>query len=106
MRFASPGLSTPAILFSYLKDAFDVLYEEGASNPRCSFDRLHWPGELAARGASRALQRFFWITSRGPHDLGLGHTPVIDIARHLGGNIILFKTFRQGATHGPAVRTN
>jgi len=64
--------------FSYLKDSFDVLYEEGKSRPKMLSIGLHC--RLAGRpGRAAALIRFLdyiqekpqvWITRR------------IDIARH------------------------
>ncbi|MBX3169674.1 MAG: allantoinase PuuE [Candidatus Eremiobacteraeota bacterium] len=79
MRFASPqGFNTGDHFFTYLKDAFDTLYEEGASAPKMLSVGLHCrligrPGRIAG------LEKFFqhitahkdvWICRR------------IDIARH------------------------
>ncbi len=79
MRFATPqGFNAGDQFFSYLKDAFDVLYAEGATSPRMMSIGLHCrivgrPGRFAA------LQRFLdyvqqhdrvWIARRA------------DIARH------------------------
>ena len=78
MRFASPqGFNSGDQFFAYLKDAFDVLYEEGNRAPRMMSVGLHCrlvgrPGRLAS------LERFLkyvrgkkvWVTRR------------IDIARH------------------------
>jgi putative urate catabolism protein len=79
MRFASaPGFVTGDDFFTYLRDAFDVLYAEGAHAPKMMSVGLHLrvagrPGRLAA------LQRFLdhvqrhdkvWICRR------------LDIARH------------------------
>jgi putative urate catabolism protein len=79
MRFATPqGFNTAAHFFEYLRDSFDVLYEEGAETPRMMSIGMHCrllgrPGRLAA------LQRFLdhierhdrvWVCRR------------IDIARH------------------------
>jgi putative urate catabolism protein len=78
MRFASPqGFNSGDQFFAYLKDAFDVLYEEGNRTPRMMSVGLHCrlvgrPGRLAS------LERFLkyvrgkkvWIARR------------IDIARH------------------------
>ena len=78
MRFATAqGFNSGEQFFGYLKDAFDVLYEEGNRTPRMMSVGLHCrlvgrPGRLAA------LERFLkyvrgkkvWVTRR------------IDIARH------------------------
>jgi peptidoglycan/xylan/chitin deacetylase (PgdA/CDA1 family) len=78
MRFATPqGFNSGDQFFAYLKDAFDVLYEEGKRMPRMMSVGLHCrlvgrPGRLAS------LERFLryvrgkkvWIARR------------IDIARH------------------------
>ena len=79
MRFASPGgFNYGDPFFNYLKDAFDVLYEEGAESPKMLSIGLHC--RLIGRpGRFRALQRFLdhieahdrvWVTRR------------VDIARH------------------------
>lgn len=79
MRFASPqGFNSGEQFFQYLKDAFDVLYQEGAETPKMLSIGLHC--RLIGRpGRFRALQRFLdhiqqheqvWICRR------------IDIARH------------------------
>jgi allantoinase len=78
MRFATAqGFSSGDQFFTYLKDAFDVLYEEGTRTPRMMSVGLHCrlvgrPGRLAS------LERFLkyvrgkkvWFARR------------IDIARH------------------------
>ena len=79
MRFASPqGFNTGDHFFSYLKDAFDVLYEEGSEQPKMLSIGLHCR-VIGRPGRFRALQRFLdyieahdrvWVTRR------------IDIARH------------------------
>ena len=83
MRFASmQGFNTGDHFYSYLKDAFDVLYEEGDPNgldrPKMLSIGMHCR-LLGRPGRLRALQRFLdhaqqheqvWITRR------------IDIARH------------------------
>jgi putative urate catabolism protein len=58
MRFATPqGFNTGEQFFNYLKDSFDVLYEEGASAPRMMSVGLHC--RLAGRpGRAAALARF------------------------------------------------
>lgn len=79
MRFASPGgFNYGDPFFHYLRDAFDVLYEEGAEAPKMLSIGLHC--RLIGRpGRFRALQRFLdhleahdrvWVTRR------------VDIARH------------------------
>jgi peptidoglycan/xylan/chitin deacetylase (PgdA/CDA1 family) len=86
MRFASmQGFNTGDHFFSYLKDAFDVLYDEGDPNgldrPKMLSIGMHCR-LLGRPGRFRALQRFLdhvqqhehvWITRR------------IDIARHWAG---------------------
>jgi len=79
MRFASAqGFNSGDQFYAYLKDAFDVLYAEGADAPKMLSVGLHC--RLAGRpGRFRALQRFLdyvqshdkvWICRR------------VDIARH------------------------
>jgi peptidoglycan/xylan/chitin deacetylase (PgdA/CDA1 family) len=79
MRFASAqGFSNGDDFFQYLRDAFDVLYAEGAERPSMMSIGMH--SRLLGRpGRHRGLQRFLdhieqhdrvWITRR------------IDIARH------------------------
>jgi putative urate catabolism protein len=78
MRFATPqGFNSGDQFFAYLKDAFDVLYEEGNRAPRMMSVGLHC--RLAGRpGRLASLERFLkyvrgkkvWIARR------------IDIARH------------------------
>jgi len=79
MRFASPqGFNSGEQFFQYLKDSFDVLYEEGEDAPKMMSVGLHC--RIAGRpGRFRALQRFLdyiqqheqvWVCRR------------IDIARH------------------------
>jgi putative urate catabolism protein len=78
MRFSGTGLNTGEQFFSYLKDAFDVLYAEGAERPRMLSVGLHCrivgrPGKMAG------LERFIRYA--------LGHDDVwfsrrLDIARH------------------------
>ena len=79
MRFALPqGFSHGDPFLSYLRDAFDVHYEEGAERPSVMSIGLHCR-LLGRPGRFRALQRFLdyieqhdrvWVTRR------------IDIARH------------------------
>jgi putative urate catabolism protein len=78
MRFASANMHTGEQFSEYLKDTFDVLYEEGAERPKMMSVGLHCrlvgrPGKMAG------LERFI------KH--ALGHQDVwfcrrIDIARH------------------------
>ena len=79
MRFAtSQGFNSGDQFFSYLRDSFDVLYEEGLTRPKMLSIGLHC--RLVGRpGRFAALQRFLdyvqkhdrvWICRR------------IDIARH------------------------
>ena len=79
MRFATPqGFNSGEQFFAYLKDSFDVLYAEGARQPKMLSVGLHC--RLVGRpGRAAALARFVdyilkhdkvWITRR------------IDIARH------------------------
>ena len=79
MRFALPqGFNAGEQFFSYLRDAFDVLYAEGAHTPRMMSIGLHC--RLIGRpGRFASLQRFV--------DHVLAHDAVwccrrIDIARH------------------------
>jgi peptidoglycan/xylan/chitin deacetylase (PgdA/CDA1 family) len=79
MRFASmQGFNTGDHFFTYLKDAFDVLYEEGSETPKMLSIGMHCR-ILGRPGRFKALQRFLdhvqqhdrvWICRR------------IDIARH------------------------
>jgi len=79
MKFGGvQGFNTGADFFAYLKDAFDVLYAEGATHPKMMSIGLHM--RLAGRpGRAAALERFLdyvathdrvWICRR------------VDIARH------------------------
>jgi allantoinase len=78
MRFAGTGLNTGEQFYSYLKDAFDVLYAEGETSPKMMSVGLHCrivgrPGKMAG------LERFI--------KYALGHQDVwfcrrIEIARH------------------------
>lgn len=79
MRFATPqGFNSGKQFFDYLKDTFDVLYAEGASEPKIMSVGLHC--RLAGRpGRAAALERFLdyvaakkkvWVARR------------IDIANH------------------------
>jgi peptidoglycan/xylan/chitin deacetylase (PgdA/CDA1 family) len=79
MKFAvPPGFTSGAGFLEYLKDAFDVLYSEGAGRPKMMSIGLHC--RLAGRpGRAAALARFM--------DYVLAHDKVwvcrrVDIARH------------------------
>ena len=79
MRFATPqGFNAGDQFFTYLKDSFDVLYQEGAAEPKMLSVGLHC--RLAGRpGRAAALARFL--------DYAAGHDKVwfatrLDIARH------------------------
>jgi putative urate catabolism protein len=78
-RFAtSPGFDWGEPFFAYLRDAFDVLYEEGASAPRLMNVGLHC--RLVGRpGRFAALRRFVDHVQR--HDR-VWFCRGIDIARH------------------------
>jgi len=79
MRFATPqGFNSGEQFFAYLRDAFDVLYAEGAERPKMLSIGMHCR-LLGRPGRLRALQRFLdhvqahdrvWVCRR------------IDIARH------------------------
>ncbi len=79
MRFASmQGFNTGDHFFHYLRDAFDVLYEEGAETPKMLSIGMHCR-ILGRPGRFKAIQRFLdhvqqhdrvWVCRR------------IDIARH------------------------
>ena len=79
MRFATPqGFNSGDQFYSYLRDAFDVLYAEGEHSPRMMSVGLHCrlvgrPGRLAA------LARFIEYTRRFD-DVWFGRR--IDIAHH------------------------
>ena len=78
MRFSGTGLNTGEQFYSYLKDAFDVLYAEGEERPKMMSVGLHCrivgrPGKMAG------LERFIRYA--------LGHQDVwfcrrVEIARH------------------------
>lgn len=79
MKFAvAPGFTSPSGYFEYMRDAFDVLYREGKTQPKMMSVGLHT--RLAGRpGRAAALERFLdhiakhddvWVCRR------------VDIARH------------------------
>lgn len=79
MRFASPqGFNSGEQFFTYLRDCFDALYEEGEETPRMMSVGLHC--RIIGRGGRiKSLERFL--------DYVLSHTDVwccrrIDIANH------------------------
>ena len=79
MRFASPqGFNSGDQFFTYLKDSFDTLYEEGEHTPKMMSVGLHC--RLAGRpGRFAALKRFVDY-ARGHDDVWFARR--IDIARH------------------------
>ncbi|MFD2179732.1 allantoinase PuuE [Veronia pacifica] len=79
MRFATPqGFNSGDQFFQYLKDSFDVLYEEGAESPKMMSVGLHC--RLVGRpGRMAALKRFIEYVQS--HDK-VWCTRRVDIARH------------------------
>ncbi len=79
MRFATAqGFNSGDQFFAYLKDSFDVLYAEGATQPKMLSVGLHC--RLAGRpGRAAALARF--LDYAGRH-AGVWFCRRIDIARH------------------------
>jgi putative urate catabolism protein len=78
MRFSGTGLNTGEQFFSYLKDAFDVLYAEGEERPKMLSVGLHCrivgrPGKMAS------LERFIRY-AQGHKDVWFCRR--IEIARH------------------------
>lgn len=78
MRFSGTGLNTGEQFFSYLKDAFDVLYAEGIDRPKMMSVGLHCrivgrPGKMAG------LERFLRY-AQGHQDVWFARR--IEIARH------------------------
>ena len=79
MKFGTPqGFNTGDDFFTYLRDAFDTLYAEGAEAPKMMSVGLHarlvggragWPGSPASSTTSPKHDRV-WICRR------------VDIARH------------------------
>ena len=79
MRFINPqGFGTGEELFSYLKDAFDMLYAEGERAPKMMSIGLHC--RLAGRpGRAAGLTRFLdYLAAKG----GVWIARRVDIARH------------------------
>lgn len=78
MRFSGAGLNTGEQFFSYLKDAFDVLYAEGAERPKMMSVGLHC--RIAGRpGKMAGLERFIRYAQGFP-DVWFARR--IEIARH------------------------
>ena len=79
MRFASPqGFNCGDQFFTYLKDCFDVLYDEGATSPKMMSVGLHC--RIAGKpGRIRALEKFLQYITSQP-DVWICRR--IDIARH------------------------
>ncbi len=78
MRFSGTGLNTGEQFFSYLKDAFDVLYAEGETSPKMMSVGLHCrivgrPGKMAG------LERFI-LYAQGHKDVWFARR--VEIARH------------------------
>lgn len=67
MRFASPqGFNTGEDFYQYLKDAFDVLYEEGQTHPKMLSIGLHC--RIVGRPARlKALERFIQYVNEHEH---------------------------------------
>lgn len=79
MRFASPqGFNAGDQFYTYLKDAFDALYTEGAESPKMLSVGLHCR-IIGRPGRIRALERF--IEYAKSHDQ-VWFARRIDIARH------------------------
>lgn len=57
----SPGFTTAAHFFDYLKDSFDVLYAEGEERPRMMSIGLH-PRQIGRPGRIAGLERFLEYT--------------------------------------------
>jgi allantoinase len=79
MRFATPqGFNSGEQFFTYLKDAFDLLYAEGKTSPKMMSVGLH--ARLAGRpGRAASLARFLDHVAR--HD-NVWVCRRVDIARH------------------------
>ncbi len=79
MRFATPqGFNAGDQFYAYLKDSFDVLYEEGRRTPRMMSVGLHC--RLAGRpGRIASLERFIKYAKSKPR---VWFARRIDIARH------------------------
>lgn len=79
MRFAAPqGFNSGDQFFAYLRDAFDVLYAEGADRPRMLSIGLH--GRIVGRPARTAALRRFLAHVVAHEDVWVCRRE--DIARH------------------------
>ena len=79
MRFnTAQGFNSGDQFFTYLKDSFDTLYEEGRKTPRIMSVGLHCR-VVGRPGRSAALERFLKYISRKPK---VWFARRIDIARH------------------------
>ena len=79
MRFASPqGFNTADHFYAYLKDSFDVLWQEGRQTPRVMSIGMHCR-LLGRPGRFRALQKFLDYIEKHDH---VWVCRRIDIARH------------------------
>jgi peptidoglycan/xylan/chitin deacetylase (PgdA/CDA1 family) len=77
-RFARGWIGTAGEFFTYLKDAFDVLYREGAKHPKLMTVSLH--NRLSGHPArSQGIERFLDYVATQP---GVWLTRRIDVARH------------------------
>ena len=79
MRFGTPqGFNTADHFYTYLKDSFDILYEEGAQTPKMMSIGLHC--RLAGRpGRFAGLKKFVEYTKQFE---GVWYARRVDIARH------------------------
>jgi allantoinase len=79
MKFSvAPGFTSPSGYFEYMRDTFDLLYREGATQPKMMSVGLHT--RLAGRpGRAAALERFLDHVHK--HD-GVWICRRVDIARH------------------------
>ncbi len=77
MRFWRGGLATAGDFFEYLRDAFDVLYEEGAQHPKLMSVGLHC--RIAGRPARAAGLDRFLEYARRKRDVWFGRRS--DVAR-------------------------
>jgi peptidoglycan/xylan/chitin deacetylase (PgdA/CDA1 family) len=79
MRFAAPqGFNSGEQFFTYLRDAFDVLYAEGGDRPRMLSIGLH--GRIVGRPARTAALRRFLEHVAAHADVWVCRRE--DIARH------------------------
>jgi peptidoglycan/xylan/chitin deacetylase (PgdA/CDA1 family) len=79
MRFAQvQGFNNGEVFFQYLKDSFDLLYEEGATAPKMLSIGMHCR-LLGRPGRAAALKRFLDYVQQ--HDQ-VWYARRIDIANH------------------------